>query len=240
MVSIAVVVILTLLVSQIIGMASKAITSSSKQLDSASGARMAFNRLEMDLAACSIRSDLPVAFSKGTGNDTIGFYSGVQGYSGTRGVSVVGYRIQETNANRYFQLERGVQGDDWSGASGVVFQSKTLPNIADANYDVLADAAFRFEFCYLKTDGTLSNTAQSDLSDVSAIVVGIAAVDGKSRKLLKNADYATLVNALHDPDEGEAPITRWHADMSQKDFAKGVAPAAVQAIRLYQRTFYVK
>ncbi len=238
LVAIAVLALLTVMITQITSLSSKAINDSTKRIDGLTQARLVLDRIGIDLAARPKRSDLGLSFTKAIGNDQFEFYSEVSGYSGGRHFSVVGYRIQELNVYRYFQLERGVPGTDWSGTSTVLFLPQTLPVIADVDYEIISNCILRLEFCYLKIDGTYSNTAKSDLSDVSAVAVAVAVLDINSRKMITSSQVRQLAAALPDSVEGNDPISIWHTSMSQASFGAGVSQQVIQAIRLYQRVYY--
>ena len=151
-----------------------------------------------------------------TGNDQIAFYSAVPGLLSTDGsqspVSLVAYRVNSlSTSSSYNKLERMGKGLVWSGVSQtdipVVFMPLTIgpsaavplgtwPNAvsssaADAAYEVMGSQVFRFEYCYLRTNGSLPSSlvitppldgnGQADFSQIAAIVVDIAVIDPKSK-----------------------------------------------------------
>lgn len=245
LVAIAVLALLVVLIAQIIGMTTSSVSSSSRKLDSVTETRFALDRLGVDWAGRLDRSDVEHRFTKvdggsgQAGNDELSFYSEVDGYQGLRKVSVVGYRIQELDPERTFQMERGVQGTDWSATAPVLFGSQPLPVISDTDYEVLSEGVLRLEFCYLKTDGTLSNTVKSDLSDASALVVAVAVLDGTSRKIVSTAQLKQLAASLPDVVEGEDPIRRWHQVITDSQIPSSIPGKAVQALRFYQRYYEI-
>lgn len=245
LVAMTILTMLMLVVGKIIGMTSQSAAINSKRLDGMGQVRMALDWMGSDIAARVKRSDVGHGCIKvgGNGNDLLGFYSEVDAYSGGRKIAAVGYRIQEPNPaptrGQPFQLERGVEGTDWALAGGVRF-SQAFPVIDNADYEVLADSILRIEFCYLKTDGTLSNSAAADLSDVSAIVVALAVLDSSTRKLTTAGELDLLSKALPDSTDGQDPISAWHAAYAGANFAAGVPRVAVQELRFAQRYFYVR
>ncbi len=259
LVAMAVMGLLVMMFAQMVTLTGQAISANAKTLDAAGQARLVFARLATDLAARPRRPDLGMLFVKdgsGTpgGNDSFQFYSEVDGYSGARHVACVGYRIQETNTGRIYQLERGVVGTDWGPAVGVNPLVHFLPNRltasdnSDPNYEVLADDIFRLEFCYLLNTGLMSNSngsklsgnaAAGDYSNVVAIVVAVGVLDNKSRQILSDAQLQQLSQALPDTVDGQDPISGWNIAMAQSGFAPGVPSMALQGVCLYQRTFCV-
>ena len=74
-------------------------------------------------------------------------------------------------------------------------QSDQIPT---ATYEIIGPQVFRFEYCYLRTDGTLSITPPSQYlreSQQCAIVVDIAVIDPKSKVLLTDAQITSLAAA---------------------------------------------
>jgi len=245
LVAMAVLTLLVVLIAQIIGMTTSSVSSSSRKLDGVTEARFALDRLGVDWAGRLDRSDVDHRFTKvdgnsgQPGNDELSFYSEVDGYQGSRKLSVVGYRVQTVDPERVYQMERGVQGTDWSTASPLIFGSQPLPIIPDTDYEVLSDGVLRLEFCYLKTDGTLSNTVKPDLSDASALVVAVAVLDGASRKVVTDAQLKLLAASLPDAAEGKDPIKQWHDAISGSQLPTGIPEKATQALRFYQRYYEI-
>ncbi|HET6410280.1 MAG TPA: type II secretion system protein [Chthoniobacteraceae bacterium] len=241
LVAMSILAMLALVVGQIVGLTSESASVNSKRLDGMGQVRVALDWIGSDMAGRLKRTDVGHGCTKAIGNDVVGFYSEVDSYSGSRRVAAVGYRIQETDIGRGqpFQLERGVEGTSWAVNGGVRFL-QAFPVIADADYETLADSILRLEFCYLKTDGTLSNSASSDLSDVSAIVVAFAVLDSTSRKIVSESDLGQLSGGLPDTIEGQDPISGWHAAYADPAFATGVPRPAIQGLRFAQRYFYVR
>jgi prepilin-type N-terminal cleavage/methylation domain-containing protein len=245
LVAMSILALLVLVVGQIINMTSQSVAINSKKLDGMGQVRMALDWIGLDIVGRLNRTDVGHGCVKvdNNSNDALGFYSEVDAYSGGRRIAAVGYRIQEPNPaptrGQPFQLERGVEGTDWALTGGVRF-SQAFPVIDNANYEVLADSILRIEFCYLKTDGTLSNFAATDLSDVSAIVVALAVLDSTSRKIVGASELDQLSKALPDSTDGQDPISAWHAAYAGTNFASGVPRPAIEGLRFAQRYFYVR
>jgi prepilin-type N-terminal cleavage/methylation domain-containing protein len=260
LVAVAVLGILVVMLGQVVTLVDQAISINTKKLDSTAQARLAFDRLATDLAARPRRSDLgaQLIIKNGTGtpgtNDSLLFYSQVNGYSGARQVSGVGYRIQEITSGRIYQLERGAVGTDWGPAveSNPLVQffpaAMAIPSNPDTNFDVLSEDVFRLEACYLLNTGLTSNSngsilsgaaAATDLSNVTAIVVAVGILDKTSRQIVTTNQLAELSQSLPDSLEGSDPLSVWNATVEKPGFAAGLPQAAVRNVRLYQRTFYV-
>jgi prepilin-type N-terminal cleavage/methylation domain-containing protein len=138
-------------------------------------ARQALDRMGFDFSRAILRPELPDRIEKLTGNDRLVFYVRTDSYepSHDRGISTVAYEVQD------FVLLRGVDGFTWSNDQGsqLSFAGLTRPagetsfvedrNAAaarlpqvDSNdeerFEVLSPGVFRFEYCFLLKDGTLS------------------------------------------------------------------------------------
>jgi hypothetical protein len=203
------------------------------------------------------------------GNDRMAFYSAVPGYYQPTGsqspVSLVAYRVNsDSTSSSYNKLERMGKGLVWNGVSAtdtpVVFMPLTIgpsassvtgtwpaatsSTISDAAYEVIGPQVFRFEYCYLRTDGTLSITPPTNVSGIAAIIADIAVIDPKSKVLVTDAQLATLNGA-----SGALPVL--------VDYAAGMVPGqlrnnwqntlnanttlprpALSGVRLYERSFY--
>lgn len=240
LVAMCILAMLVLFVGQIIDLTGQSISINSKKLDADRQVRMALDMIGADVGSRLKRSDVGHGFTKQEGNDSLGLYSEVDNYGGDRRVTAVGYRIREdaASAGQAYQLLRGVKGTAWDGDQGVRF-SQAFPTISDTDYEVLADSILRMEFAYMKTDGSFSNTAKPDLSDVAAIVVAVAVLDQSSRKQVDEGKLAALVNALPDVANGEDPLTGWNRAMASSSFTSQFPGPIVQSLRLAQRYFYV-
>jgi hypothetical protein len=237
LVACVVLVMLVALISQIVSMTSRSIAASTRKLESVAETRMVLDRIGLDLAARLRRNDVPSSFSKATQNDSLSFYSEVDSYDGTRRISLISYRINTAT----YQLERAVVATSWNGTTALNFSSTaTLPTASDSDYDVLGPSILRLEIGFLKTDGSLSNSANSNLSDVVGFVVAVAALDAKSRTPLNSAQLKTLSETLNDPDEGQMPGAKWQTNLEKSDFATGILRQSAGSVRIFQRAFYIR
>ena len=181
LVSIAILTLLVLLVTNLFNSAAAVITSGNKRMDADGQARPLLNRLALDMAQLVKRPDVDYFFKTSanvqTGNDRFAFYSMVPGYSsGTPGtVSLVAYRATEQN-----KVERMAKGLLWNGvsptSSRMVFLPLTIASTwpaavdatADADYESIGPNVFRFEYGYQLTSGQLSATPWDDPLDTAA------------------------------------------------------------------------
>jgi prepilin-type N-terminal cleavage/methylation domain-containing protein len=263
LVAMAVFLVLTVFLAQAVSLVSQAILENSKKFDAAEQARIFFDRLSMDLAARPRRADLGMQFTKNGpagnipgSNDSIQFYSGVDGYtSPARQVTWISYQIPTTSVTASlpaYQLERGANSTTWPSTSATVPPVYWLggspasfllqiPAPTSSNYVVLANGIFRMEFCYQINTGvfTNSNITAPIYSNVTALVVAVAVLDSRSLGLLNANQVATLSRDFQDATEGNDPLKDWNTQMAATGFASGLPAQAVQNIRLYERTFYV-
>lgn len=184
-----------------------------------------------------------------------------------RMLSVIGYRLNEVSSGsgKIPVLERGARQLDWTSggpASGAMCYTlvnstggqiqkldtdpnNVLPQVGDSNYQVFGDQVFRMEMCYLvSTSSTsapvLQTTLPSNISKLSAVIIGIGVMDSKSRALVH--DYSKLISAFPDAEDGKDLLTLWSPILNSADFAKraGIPVQAAQSVRVFQRYLYIK
>jgi hypothetical protein len=171
MVSVITLLIIVVLVAQMTSALNFITVNGNKRIDADSQARLVFNRLSADISKMVRRPDVDYLFTKQAGNDSVSFYSEYFGSGSNTSdptVSVVGYRVNAA-PGQGAQFERGAENRTWNtipyAFSSVVSAQRldasggtTLSSINNANYQALADQVFRFEFCFLLRDGSLSTT----------------------------------------------------------------------------------
>jgi hypothetical protein len=274
-VTVGVLVLLVLLFTQLFNSAATITTLGHKQMDADAQARQLLDRMAIDFAQLVKRIDLDffakgtvAPDSVGgpmTGNDQIAFYSAVPGYYPTTGwqspVSLVAYRVNSLNgATAFNKLERLGKGLVWNGVSlpdkPVVFMPLTISatwpaatssSLADpdGNYETVGPQVFRFEYCYLRTDGTRSITppldhdSHADLSQIAAIVVDIAVIDPKSKVLVTNAQITSLAGQLSDYAANMVPGQLRNNWQNALNANTTLPRPALSGIRLYERFFYL-
>jgi type II secretory pathway pseudopilin PulG len=253
-----------------------------QKMDADAQARLVFDRMTTDMGLMLRRNDIDYIVKDGTQvqplNDSIAFYASAPGYfpsspdsAPRKSVSLLGYRVN----SQTYQLERLAKGTGWNNTSSgipMAFLPATLfgtwPSIAvagtggvpnlnlgtDSEYQVLADGVFRFEYCYILNDGTISNvpyltshTAINGWRDVSSLYVAIAVMDDKSRLLVPgesaNAPQLTAATAaLKDftlpTGQQSPPLTQWQTVINGAGFAtlSNLPVKAASGVRIFSRT----
>jgi hypothetical protein len=216
LVTVAVLVLLVLLFTQLLNSAATITTLGHKQMDADAQARQLLDRMAIDFAQMVKRNDVDL-FAKGTlapksvggtmaGNDQIAFYSAVPGYYPSTGsqspVSLVAYRVNSlSGATAFNKLERLGKGLVWNGVSAtnipVVFMPLTISatwaaatssSLADpdGNYEIIGPQVFRFEYCFLLK--ATGSLSITPPSDISGIAAIVAdiAVIDDKSKVLLN------------------------------------------------------
>lgn len=295
LVSLAVLAVLLVLISQILGSATALTGSRNQCMDADAEARAVFGRMAVDFAQMIRRPDVDYFLKSAasdasgsnpqTGNDRLAFYSQVPGYSSASAtmqspVSVVAWRINEGSAGgSQNQLERMGCGLEWSGAASVAYAGPSGPLVsasgdnrissnwpaavspaqADSRYENAGPQVFRLEYYYILRGQNVNGIAYPSkasetpwdtripgrssvdgLRDVAAIVVTIAVIDPKSRKLVKDDQLVALAGQMKDFDAStmSAPgdvKKQWRSVID--DPANGIPRAAASALRTYERTF---
>jgi hypothetical protein len=266
LVTVGVLALLFFFASQLLKSAATVTTLGHKQMDSDSQARQLLDRMAVDFTQMIKRSDVNYYWKGGAGgsqagNDQMAFYCAVPGYYSTTTsttqspISLIAYRINAQN-----KAERLGKGLLWNGVSLseaplVFWQAIAAPTDTDYTTwgETVAPQVFRFEYCYLRTDGTLSTTPPS-ISSMAAIIVDVAVIDPKSKVILTGAQLAQFSTPgdtqhfLVDYASGMAPgqlRTQWQNKLNgiinpnSPDFDSSMPRSAVSGIRLYERFFYL-
>ena len=129
-----------------------------------------------------------------SGNDQLAFFAAVPGYYATvptpaptytqkSPLSLVSYRINsDSTSASYNRMERMGKGLAWNGVSSgwtpIVFLPQTISGVPGwaaavstslpdpgGAYEVIGPQVFRFEYCYLRSDGTLSITPPGNVRE---------------------------------------------------------------------------
>ena len=275
LVSLGVLSLLVFFVTSLVNSAATITTLGHKQMDADSQARQFLDRMAVDFAKMVKRNDLDFFAKGTTapnsvggamaGNDRIAFFSQLPGYYPTGSttttqspVSLIAYRVNSdsTNGSLYNKLERLGKGLVWNAATAdtpIVFwatistnwSAATSTTATDTAYEVVGPKVFRFEYCYLRTNGSLVITPPldsngcADLSQIAAIVADMAVIDSKSKVLLTNAQITTIAAGLSDYTAGMTPgqlRTNWQTYL---DGITNLPRPAISGIRLYERYFYL-
>ena len=275
LVSLGVMALLVFFVTSLVNSAATITTLGHKQMDADSQARQFLDRMAIDFAKMVKRNDLDFFAKGTTapnsvggamaGNDRIAFFSQLPGYYPTGSttttqspVSLIAYRVNSdsTNGSLYNKLERLGKGLVWNAATAdtpIVFwatistnwSAATSTTATDTAYEVVGPKVFRFEYCYLRTNGSLVITPPldsngcADLSQIAAIVADMAVIDSKSKVLLSNAQITTIAAGLSDYTAGMTPgqlRTNWQTYL---DGITNLPRPAISGIRLYERYLYL-
>jgi len=249
LVAMAILAIVVLIAFQMIGMTGQTVLSDRKRIDAQSQARQALDRFGLDWNARVGRPDVAVDFESLPDNDMLSFVSQIEAPTGDRSMAVVDYQINSNSAgNETYKLERGALGFNWSGNSPTLNLPLTnLPALQSTNRQTLSPGVFRLKFACLTREtvtnaAALTNCSLTSLTNVAAVVVAVASIDERSRKLLSEAQMRSLANALPNPTTSNPdPLSTWQAAINSPGFAAaaGIPPAAAQGVRVSQRYFYV-
>ena len=198
LVSVGVLVLLTLLATQLLNNASTIMALGHRQMDADSQARELFDRMAIDFTQMIRRPDVDYYVKSSTtandcrlctrqrGNDQIAFYSTVPGWLALTGaqqgpVSIIGYRINVSGTTLSNRMERLGEALVWNGASSdtrsdgrpasVIFWASLNPwaNLTNYPFDLIGRDVFRFEYYYLLKNGDLSSTPWYAISSVRGL-----------------------------------------------------------------------
>ena len=123
-------------------------------------------------------------------------------------------------------------------------------------YDPIGPQVFRFEVCFQLANGTYSlnpgytnsiPTASTGLTNTVAIVVAVAMLDSKSRKLVTTAaKWNSLIKALPNPtvlqlNSSQLMDYAWNNAINTGTFSAqaGIPAAAASHVKVYQRYYYL-
>ncbi len=137
--------------------------------------------------------------------------------------------------------------------------SSPYDNGASTYYGTIGSQVFRFKICFQLANGTFSsypgytNSAPvypASIKNTVAIVVAIAVLDSRSRKLVPASSWATLRNSTTLPDPQPTDLNNspphlmdylWNNALQQSSFATTAQIPAIAAakIKVYQRYYYL-
>ncbi|MEA2885377.1 MAG: hypothetical protein QOH32_4652 [Bradyrhizobium sp.] len=139
------------------------------------------------------------------------------------------------------------------GTPGVFASASKLYDAANKEFKLLSEQVFRFEYCFLLKDGTLSvnpwiaaspySHSSTTISDIAAIVFTVAILDNTSRTVA--GDMRNLAASLPDAVDGKNIAAAWLNVVNGKDAANPFPPPnspriAASAVRVYQRYCYLE
>jgi len=240
----AVLALMLVLFLSMIDSTAKLTSSSHQRIGADSGGRQALDRIGTDWARAVFRPDLPDLIEKINGNDRITFYVYADGYfdpplgtnDDARRVSKISYQAP-TNI-----LLRGAEGTRWKGPAGTLsFSPVNTEPTADTNSEVASQNVFRFETAFLLKNGDIKAAApglnpQNATNSVSALIVGVAALDSQARTSLDATELSELVQSFPDANDGEDILSAWRNALDDPGISRPVA----KAVRVYQRYYFLE
>lgn len=289
--------LLAVIIAQITSAITHTTSLSYRAIDAASQARLAFDRLAMDLEGLVKRADIdflaqnPAAAS---GTDCLLQFlatvpSAATSSSNNRGISVVSYEVApHADQQSRTCLLRSGKAIGWNSAAGtpsagiIGLQNDGLPlaftaagfapfQAAQTDFDVLAEGVIRMVIGFqlypdnqpfrladattgtargqivysppLRTLTSPTSGASADYIDtarIGALVVGIAALDTRTLRMLNASQTAALANAFPLPSAPASPLQAWSklAERAAGDAALSAVPvAARQAVRVFERYY---
>jgi len=179
-------------------------------------------------------------------------------WTGTGGLPFLVFPVYVpgTPANPVTTLPAATAGTIPVAWSSVVTDHDTAPSF----WHVIGSQVFRLEICYQLRNGTFTLTPPSpsnppavsatvtpgSINDTIGLVVAIAMLDAKSRKIVPTASWPHLIAALPDPTAtnlGNTPPqlmdSLWNTAINQSSFAAtaNLPAAAASQVRVYQRYY---
>ncbi len=265
----AVFLMLTVLILQIVSAAARSTDSGNRSLDSTKSARISLDTLAADLANSVTSSGCTII----AGVDTTGLTTSLTFLCASRpDTTVSSMNALPRFAGVYFgtglrdgvpMLFRGFKSVDWDTnlpEALVSVYDDSEGNLDPERVDSLGESVFRMAVAYLKTDNTIVYTAVSngleyadykpepskasgiplDLSEIKAIIVAVASLDKKSQKLM----LSTNANGMKDlSDRFELPVNSQNKsplDVWNTVNLNSLPPPVVQNVRYFQRTIYLQ
>lgn len=212
LVVVTILAILGALIAQIIKATTDTTRISNRSVDAASQARMAYDRLGLDLVALIKRRDtdfLATNLPSVTYPDSLKFLSGVTSAgltsSNNRGLSLVAYKIGMHNDNPRPCLLRAGKAVGWSQAGLAGYRSNGLPvlftdaafplGVAPADYDILVPGIIRMVLGFQLYPDDSEVTLQGETSPLAQPARG-QIVYAPPVKTLVSSDGATSVEVV--------------------------------------------
>lgn len=249
LVAMALLVLVIVTVVGVVNSTALVTTKATKQISAEEEGRQVMDRISSDIERMILRKDLAQEIGKVAGNDGFSFYAKAPGYDGDRAVSRIGYHVVNEG------LRREAVGMSWSGAGQVPFGASGSPvNASEDQIDSLSPGVFRFEVAFLLKNGSIlaqvpSLTSTDPGEEVSAVIVGVAVMDERSRKLVKG-NLSNLAQQFPDAKDSVAGTDwedfteSWSDVLESPDFlSNGQDPdfptAALSSIRVFRRVYYL-
>lgn len=256
LVAMAVLALLLGLFAQMVEQSQRSVAGSERHLDSDRVARSAFALLAEDVTGQIVHDFLPLGWNKQAGNDALAFYTTRPGYSGNRDASWVEYRVNPGSLKRGVQgMEFGAQDVKTSAQESLIraYPSADGPSIEAA--DRVAEGVIRLETAFLVRRPAGAGTdlkaappqraaspGEIDIGNVDAVVVSLVVLAPRWRAIVNDSAMARLAAQFPDAEDAQSTMTRWQAvadDPAALAAAADIPLAAAQAVKIYERTFYL-
>jgi len=256
-VSMAVLVVIIIMISQLLNSAQRITGNQGRQMDADAQAGAVFDRMSIDFAQMVKRPDVDYFLKEPanpqTGNDQLAFYSQVPGYypasfAGSRNpVSLIAYRVGPVGTDGR-RLQRYGCGLAWSASSpqikAVVFSSASLsaaPNTisenwpaatgmgADNDYELAGPQVFRMEYRYLLKGRVLDDGTV--LPSLASAVPWDIRVDHDAVHGLRDVAAIAVTIAVIDPKSRHLVSDQELAALvtEMDDFSDSMAPGDLEA-----------
>lgn len=226
----AVMSLVLVLVSQMVGSALSWAGSSRTAMNCGEQARAIWQRLAFDLNARVDEPNIRAVKTAG-GNDSVVLLSDVRNVSGTSRFTRVTWQVAEANNPLTGRSEpllfRVLDPVAWDDDPSATLAGPVSPQMGD----LYSGGTFRLEVAFVRKDGSLTADPPVDPGDIDALVVGAAVLDASVRTRLSDAEIKNLATRLPDAQDGRTPVEGWQA----ADLGGKAAPHA----RFYQQTFFL-
>lgn len=245
MVAMAVLVVLLLMVVGLVNSTASLTAHANKRISAEQEARQVLDRISKDLERIVLRSDLGQRIEKlANADDTLSFYAQVKGYEGDRGLTRISYKLSDG------RLVREASGTFWNSADGqqAPFHTTNLPATVASESEVIGPHVFRYEVAFLMGDGRIQAsvpafTSTNASNQVRAIIVGVAVLEEKSRKIM-TGDISDLGREFGDATNNQDIQSLWGSVISDSAFYPNPPdpefPNTVRAaVRVYQRYYFL-
>ncbi len=205
-----------------------------RNIDASAKIRAGMDRLTMDLEHAVIHQDAPIFVSQNEGNQEIHFLTRADGYNGDRRLAVVRYRVSLKPNSRgsgqpvYF-LERAAEGTSMSDPTVKNADPNGPDADPDAEYDILAHGVFRFVVEFVGRDGlpfTPGSEGEIPWRDISAVIIGVAAIDDRSAAIAPSEDWPGLLPG--------SDYSSWQQRVDTLNFPQ-LSPEAARGIHIRRR-----
>lgn len=241
LVAVAVLSILMVTMSQLLGTVGRVTSEGKRREDNFSKARSTLEMFSRDVRIGVFRMDL-AAFRDSGGNASLCFYTGRPGEgSGLRSLSLVRYQLETASGS----LQRGALPVAWDSPAGLVSlgQNSSLPNYSGMTLETMTTGVVRFSVYFLDSTGKLSRQfANLDQANPTrAIGITMAVVDEDTLRLLKADQLSALTSVTGKfPDDPAASPTQslktyWERKMEEPGFYNDYPQSIRSGLKIFER-----